>query len=65
MLSLGELEGERWRSGHAVDENNVAVGINDGNRDRCAFRPLNVGLMGMICPRNAASLCVVFSQDRL
>jgi hypothetical protein len=33
-LSLGELEGECGRSGHAVDENNVAVGIDDGNRDR-------------------------------
>src|ERR1700704_3690735 len=30
-LSLGELEGECGRSGHAVDENNVAVGIDDGN----------------------------------
>src|SRR5437762_12409612 len=33
-LSLRELKGECGRSGHAVDENNVAVGIDDGNRDR-------------------------------
>jgi hypothetical protein len=32
-LSLGELEGERGRSGHAVRENDVAVGVDDGNRD--------------------------------
>src|SRR5437773_6689465 len=32
-LSLGELEGERGRSGHAVGENDVAVDVDDGNRD--------------------------------
>ena len=32
-LSLGELEGERGRSGHAVGENDVAVDVDDGDRD--------------------------------
>ena len=32
-LSLGELEGERGRSGHAVGENDVAVDVDHGNRD--------------------------------
>src|SRR5437879_8289883 len=32
-FSLGELEGERGRSGHAVGENDVAVEVDDGNRD--------------------------------
>jgi hypothetical protein len=29
----GELKGECGRSGHAVDENDVAVDVDDGNRD--------------------------------
>ena len=33
-LALGELEGERGRSGHAVGENDVAVDVDDGDRDR-------------------------------
>src|SRR5882762_9561236 len=33
-LSLGEIDGECRRSGHAVDENNVAVDVDDGDRDR-------------------------------
>src|SRR5256886_14556412 len=32
-LSLGELEGERGRSGHAVGEHDVAVDVDDGDRD--------------------------------
>src|SRR6266480_3406016 len=32
-LSLGEVEGERGRSSHAVGENDVAVDVDDGNRD--------------------------------
>src|SRR5580704_6422141 len=32
-FSLGELEGERGRSSHAVGENDVAVDVDDGNRD--------------------------------
>jgi hypothetical protein len=36
-LSLGELEGERGRSGHAVGENDVAVDVDDGNRDGYAL----------------------------
>jgi hypothetical protein len=36
-LSLRELEGECGRSGHAVDENNVALDVDDGNRDRYAL----------------------------
>ena len=32
-LSLGELQGERGRSGHAVGKNNVAVDVDDGNCD--------------------------------
>jgi hypothetical protein len=31
-LSLGEVEGERGRSGHAVSENHVAVDVDDSNR---------------------------------
>src|SRR6476469_9897843 len=32
-LSLGELEGERGRSGHAVGEDDVAVDVDDCDRD--------------------------------
>ena len=32
-LSLGELERERGRSRHAVGENDVAVHVDDGDRD--------------------------------
>jgi hypothetical protein len=32
-FSLGEVEGERGGSGHAVGENDVAVDVDDGNRD--------------------------------
>jgi hypothetical protein len=32
-LSLGELQGERGRSGHAVGENHVAEDVDDGNCD--------------------------------
>src|SRR4051794_24798018 len=32
-LSLGEFEGERGRSGHAVGEHDVAVDVDDANRD--------------------------------
>ena len=32
-LSLGDLESERGRSVHAVGENDVAVDVDDGNRD--------------------------------
>jgi membrane protein DedA with SNARE-associated domain len=32
-FSLGEFEGERGRSGHAVGEDDVAVDVDDGNRD--------------------------------
>src|ERR1051326_8115800 len=33
-LSPGDLKGKCGRSRHAVDENNVAVDVDDGNRDR-------------------------------
>src|SRR5712691_7651010 len=33
-LSLGERQGECGRAGHAVDQNNVAVDVDDGDRDR-------------------------------
>src|SRR5467141_5405531 len=33
-LPVGELQGECGRSGHAVDQNNVAVDVDDGYRDR-------------------------------
>src|SRR5438876_9505930 len=32
--SLGELQGKCGRSGHAVDQNNVAVDVDDGDRNR-------------------------------
>jgi hypothetical protein len=32
-FSLGELEREHGRSGHAVPENDVAVDVDDGNHD--------------------------------
>jgi hypothetical protein len=32
-FSLGELEGECGHSGHAAGENDVAVDVDDGNRD--------------------------------
>jgi hypothetical protein len=36
-LSLGELEREHGRSGHTVGENDVAVNVDDGNRDGYVF----------------------------
>ena len=42
-LSLGELERKCGRSGDAVDENDVAVGVDDGNRD------------GYVCLNDSAS----------
>src|SRR5256886_1784512 len=43
-FSLGEFEGERRRSGYAVGENDVAVSVDDGNRDgHVLFSRLGLG----------------------